>query len=75
MLQILPLQALVFLATLLPGLAFGARRLHDINKSGWNQLWVLIPLLGAIYLIYLYVQPSDAGPNQYADAPMAPPTS
>lgn len=72
-LAILPLQLLISLALLLPGLAVGARRLHDINRSGWNLLWLFLPLLGAIYLIYLLVQPSDVGPNQYGEAPMAPP--
>lgn len=71
----LPLQTLLSLALLLPGLAVGARRLHDINKSGWNLLWGFIPLLGVIYLIYLFVQPSDAGSNQYGDGPMLPPAS
>ena len=31
------------LALLLPALAVGARRLHDIGKSGWLQLVGLIP--------------------------------
>ena len=29
------------LATFLPSLAAGARRLHDLNKSGWMQLLYL----------------------------------
>ena len=32
------------LATLLPSLAVGSRRLHDTNKSGWLQLIWLIPV-------------------------------
>jgi uncharacterized membrane protein YhaH (DUF805 family) len=58
------------LATLLPSLAVGARRLHDTNKSGWLQLIWLIPILGWIYMIYLMVQEGDAGDNQYG-APSA----
>jgi len=46
------------LATLLPALGLGARRLHDIGKSAWWLLVVLVPLLGAFYLVYLYCQPS-----------------
>ena len=53
------------LATLLPSLAVGARRLHDTNKSGWMQLIWLIPILGWIYMIYLLVQDGDAANNQY----------
>ena len=44
-----PFTSLTNLVLLLPGLAVGARRLHDINKSGWWQLLgltiILIPLL------------------------------
>ena len=37
------LQSIFNLATLIPGLALGARRLHDIGKSGWWQLlWFAI---------------------------------
>lgn len=57
------------LATLLPSLAVGARRLHDLNKSGWMQLIWLIPVLGWIYMIYLLAQPGDSGDNQYGTPP------
>ena len=41
-----PFQAVFGLATLLPGLAVTARRLHDIGKSGWWLLaWYGIPIL------------------------------
>ena len=56
------------LATLLPSLAVGARRLHDIGKSGWWQLVALIPLIGWILLIYWAVQPSE-GDNAHGPAP------
>ena len=59
------------LATLVPSLAVGARRLHDTNKSGWLQLIWIIPILGWIYMIYLLVQDGDAADNQYG----APPAS
>ena len=36
------------LAVLLPGLAVGVRRLHDIGKSGWNYFLAFIPLVGGI---------------------------
>jgi uncharacterized membrane protein YhaH (DUF805 family) len=57
------------LATIVPSLAVGARRLHDVNKSGWLQLLGLIPILGWIYLIYVCAQPSDAGDNKYGAPP------
>ncbi|HXQ47029.1 MAG TPA: DUF805 domain-containing protein, partial [Caulobacteraceae bacterium] len=50
--------SLYSLAVLLPSLGIAVRRLHDIGKSGWWLLVALVPLLGAIYLIYLYCQPT-----------------
>jgi uncharacterized membrane protein YhaH (DUF805 family) len=47
------------LAILLPQLAVGARRLHDIGRSGWWQLLLLIPVIGLIVLIVFWVQPSN----------------
>ncbi len=57
------------LVTLLPSLAVGSRRLHDINKSGWFQLLWLIPILGWLVLIYFLVQEGGTDINQYGDAP------
>lgn len=47
------------LATFLPLTAVGVRRLHDTGKSGWWYLLALIPLIGWIWLIVLWCQPSD----------------
>ncbi len=54
--------ALVSLALLLPALAVGVRRLHDIGKSGWWQLLVLTGI-GLLVLIYWWVQPTAEGSN------------
>jgi uncharacterized membrane protein YhaH (DUF805 family) len=39
------------LGLFLPSLAVTVRRLHDVNRSGWNILWGIIPIIGAILLI------------------------
>ncbi len=57
------------LAVLLPGIAVGVRRLHDIGKSGWMMFIGLIPLIGAIWLIVLMVQAGDADANEYGPPP------
>lgn len=41
------------LALTIPSLAIGIRRLHDIGKSGWWFLIVLIPLVGVFWLLFL----------------------
>ena len=62
--------SLIFsLATLLPSLAVGARRLHDTNRSGWWQLIGLIPLIGIIVLIVFWAQEGEAEDNQFGAAP------
>lgn len=61
--------ALYGLAVFVPGLAVSVRRLHDTGRSGWHLLAGLIPLLGAIYLIYVMVQEGDAGDNEYGPDP------
>ena len=61
------------LAMLIPGLAAGARRLHDTGKSGWFQLISLIPVIGSLVVIYLMAQPGNPGANQYGNPPDAGP--
>ena len=53
---------LVSLAVLLPALAVGARRLHDIGKSGWWQL-IMLTGIGLLLLIYWWVQPGSGDPS------------
>ena len=48
------------IAILLPQLAVGARRLHDIGKSGWWQLFWLVPVAGLIVLIVLWALPGKS---------------
>lgn len=44
------------LAVFLPSLAIGVRRLHDTGRSGWWMLLGLIPVVGTIILIVLWIQ-------------------
>lgn len=53
------------LATIIPGFALSARRLHDIDKSGWWLLLSLIPLVGWIVLIVWYSRAPDPAPNRF----------
>jgi uncharacterized membrane protein YhaH (DUF805 family) len=43
-LQIRPIQNLVRLGLFLPGLAVSIRRLHDLDRTGWWWILVLLPL-------------------------------
>ena len=52
-------------AVFLPSLGIAVRRLHDINKSGWFWLIVLVPIIGLVYVTYLLAKPGDVGDNPY----------
>ena len=52
------LSGLFSLGTLLPSIAVATRRLHDTDRSGWWQLILFIPVIGAIVLIVLLAQES-----------------
>ena len=56
---------IVMLATFLPGIAVAARRLHDIDKSGWWQLIGFVPLIGWLVLIIFYAKRGSPGTNSY----------
>lgn len=59
------LSGLFALATIIPSLAVGARRLHDIDRSGWWQLIMFIPVLGIVVLIVFWCLRGTDGPNRY----------
>ena len=69
MLKLELIHAIFSLAILLPSLAVGARRLHDIGRSGWWLLISFIPLVGMLVLLFFAVQPSQAGSNEYGAEP------
>lgn len=54
--------SLYALAAFVPSIALGARRLHDINRSGWWQLILVVPIIGDIVLAVLWLTfPSPEG--------------
>lgn len=65
------LSTLFILASVIPGVAVGTRRLHDTGKTGWLQLLAIIPLVGIIILIVLFAKEGDAADNAYGSNPLA----
>ena len=57
------------LACLIPSIAIIFRRMHDVDKSAWWLLISFIPLIGALVLLYFFVQPGTVGPNQFGPDP------
>lgn len=68
---VLLLSTLFMLASVIPGVAVGTRRLHDTGKTGWLQLLAIIPLVGIIILIVLFAKEGDAADNAYGSNPLA----
>tara|TARA_B100000579_G_C22456381_1_gene676795 strand:- start:87 stop:509 length:423 start_codon:yes stop_codon:yes gene_type:complete len=61
---------ILFLYLGFAGFSCSIRRLHDVGKSGWNIFWVIIPLIGALYLLFLDVQPSEQKNNRWGEVPI-----
>jgi uncharacterized membrane protein YhaH (DUF805 family) len=59
------------LATLLPNLAVGARRLHDTDRSGFWLFLGLLPLIGWIVLVVWWCLKGTNGSNRYGSDPLA----
>jgi len=57
------------LGVFIPGLAVGARRLHDTGRSGWWLLLYLLPIIGPIVLLVFFVLDSQPGDNEYGANP------
>ena len=54
----------------LPGLSLTIRRLHDINKSGWNYLWILT-IIGIFPIMYWTLfKAGDIDENKYGINPL-----
>ena len=51
---------------ILPSIAVGARRLHDIGKSGWWQLLILT-LIGIILLIVWFATIGSSKKNKFGN--------
>jgi len=52
--------------TLVPYFSCGARRLHDVNKSGWLQLFNLT-IIGIPVILFLQAMRGNELPNRYGN--------
>jgi uncharacterized membrane protein YhaH (DUF805 family) len=57
-------------ASIWPGIAIGAKRLHDRDKSAWWLLILLVPVIGFLWLlIELGFLRGTSRPNRFGPAP------
>lgn len=67
---ILALMGVLYLVYLYVWAAIMVKRAHDRDKTGWFVLIILIPLIGAIWiLIELGFLDGTQGPNKYGPSP------
>ena len=63
------LSGIYSLAILIPGIAVGVRRLHDIGRSGWFYLLNLIPRVGAVIHLVLFCTEGQRMSNKWGEDP------
>jgi uncharacterized membrane protein YhaH (DUF805 family) len=61
---------LIYALALWTGLANYAKRLHDIDHSGWLALLIAVPLVNLILLIYCGAKEGSTGPNRFGPGPL-----
>lgn len=64
-----PLQAIVSLLLLLPGIAVSVRRLHDLDRTGW-WLLLMFTLIGIILLLIWDCMKGTTGSNRFGPDPL-----
>ena len=64
--SVVSLSGIFSIVVFIPNLTIFIRRMHDINKSGWNILWTLLPIIGWIIMfVYLCKETVDED-NRYS---------
>ena len=60
-----PLGIAAALALAAPTVAVATRRLHDVGRSAWWLLLAFVPVVGALGLLYFFIQPGARAINAY----------
>lgn len=67
-----PLGIVVSLVFLVPSISVSIRRLHDVARTGWWLLLVLVPIIGWIVLIVWNCTDGTRGTNRFGPDPKNP---
>ena len=68
-LPILSILSIISLAFILPSFACTARRLHDLNMTGWLSLLMIIPIINILLAVYLCITDGQKEANQFGAPP------
>jgi uncharacterized membrane protein YhaH (DUF805 family) len=61
---------LLILIAVVPGVALTARRLHDLGRSGWAGLVLVVPFLGQVIFLVWTCTRGTHGPNRFGSDPL-----
>ena len=53
----------------IPSLSISVRRLHDVGKSGWTILFIIVPIIGIIWLLALFCRDTMPERNKWGENP------
>lgn len=67
--------SIVNIALFIPSLAVWTRRMHDLDRTGWWWLLILLPLIGWLILLVWTCTAGTRGPNRYGPDPLGGPTA
>ena len=60
-----------YIAIIVFSVAFGKRRLNDLNRSGWWLLVFIVPLVNLLMTIYILFFPGSNAANNFGPPPTA----
>ena len=63
------LAALYSIYIFIPSLSVCVRRLHDVGKSGWTMFFIIVPIVGIIWLLALFCRDTMPERNKWGENP------
>ena len=67
--ELMPTFSIFSLLTIIPSISAAARRLHDVDRSGWWQL-LYFTIIGSLLVLYWLIKKSDSGNNKHGTNPL-----
>jgi len=67
--ELMPTYSIFSLLTIIPSISAAARRLHDVDRSGWWQL-LYFTIIGSLVVLYWLIKKGDAGDNKHGTNPL-----
>ena len=67
--ELMPTYSIFSLLTIIPSISAAARRLHDVDRSGWWQL-LYFTIIGSLLVLYWLIKKSDSGNNKHGTTPL-----